>query len=45
MTDMVPFNPIDSNPAVAACAVCPQSGRIATRKNSSFSIFLHIFSK
>ena len=39
-----PFNPIDPNPAVAALAVFPQSGRSRPEKRLFFHIFPH-FSK
>ena len=38
------FNPLDPNPAVAARAVCPQSGRSRPEKRPFFHIFPH-FSK
>ena len=43
-TDGHRFNPIDPNPAVAACAVFPQSGRSRPEKRPFFHIFPH-FSK
>ena len=44
MSRLVAFNPIHPNPAVAARAVSPQSGRSRPEKRPFFHIFLH-FSK
>ena len=44
MTFCGPFSPLDPNPAVAARAVLPQSGRSRPEKRPFFHIFPH-FSK